>query len=288
MIENENNVLILSKLSRLLSALYCKSPFADFRRPVVSQYPALTKSYFATISTPMDVGTLLCEVLLALDKDDYSSSFNLMEMCKKLNLIASNSLVFNSGNSTLEAVSLHLHFTSKFLFEELFRIKSETSSIIHDRLHLYGTYTSVVDDNFESYLVRSRVNRLKYLAAESISPKEIKELLMILESSNSDDQRLMASVNESLRMTTSSLDKIDLMTDKIRISEEGRVTSLLPTLSDIMNEYLLEVLGNIDDNEEEVLNELHLWLLNVEEPGSSSSSTAWGRCSSSSRSTRTR
>ena len=47
----------------LVSILYCRSIFHDFRMPVEILYPTLATSYLSIIQSPMDHGTLLVKLL---------------------------------------------------------------------------------------------------------------------------------------------------------------------------------------------------------------------------------
>lgn len=55
--QDESNQV--ENMKRVLSALYTRPAFQDFRRPVSLMYPTLSKEYHSAIAEPSDLGTLL-------------------------------------------------------------------------------------------------------------------------------------------------------------------------------------------------------------------------------------
>ncbi|KAJ1380755.1 hypothetical protein B484DRAFT_411933 [Ochromonadaceae sp. CCMP2298] len=78
-------------MEQLLSILYCRSVFSDFRKPVAVAYPHLIQTYRQVIERPMDLGTLL---LGALRRE-----LNVSQLRDGLQLVHFNALTFNAGAS---------------------------------------------------------------------------------------------------------------------------------------------------------------------------------------------
>lgn len=52
-----------SVIIQLVSVLYCRAVFKEFRRPVLAAYPDLAETYLASVAKPMDLGSLLLKSL---------------------------------------------------------------------------------------------------------------------------------------------------------------------------------------------------------------------------------
>ena len=74
----------------LVTILYCRSIFHDFRIPVEILYPSLASSYLSIIKSPMDHGTLLVKLM----KNQFKS---INEFRKCLQLVHNNAMLFNQG-----------------------------------------------------------------------------------------------------------------------------------------------------------------------------------------------
>lgn len=96
---------------QLVSILYCRSVFKEFRRPVLAAYPNLAETYLGSVKEPIDLGTLLLRVI--------KRSTTIGGVRKGLQLVCSNALIFNAGYHTIEAITHHLFHTAEGLFEEL-------------------------------------------------------------------------------------------------------------------------------------------------------------------------
>lgn len=78
----------------LVTILYCRSIFHDFRIPVEILYPSLASSYLSVIKSPMDHGTLLVKLM----KNEFK---NIDEFRKCLQLVHNNAMLFNQGKYNL-------------------------------------------------------------------------------------------------------------------------------------------------------------------------------------------
>lgn len=129
-------------MEHMLSILYCRSVFRDFRKPVELMYPHLAQTYGTLVKRPMDLGTLL---LKARRKEIVT----IQEFRTTLQLVHNNALLFNEGMfivfvqsmmlnllhhwvyaivlyncvgaPLMEGISRHLEHFSEGLFEEIMR-----------------------------------------------------------------------------------------------------------------------------------------------------------------------
>jgi len=76
---------------QLVTILYCRSIFHDFRVPVEILYPSLASSYLSIIKSPMDHGTLLVKLM----NNEFKS---IDEFRRCLQLVHNNAMLFNQGN----------------------------------------------------------------------------------------------------------------------------------------------------------------------------------------------
>jgi hypothetical protein len=80
-------------MEQLLTVLYCRDVFHDFRKPVEVMYPHLTATYHSVIKRPMDLGTLLL-------KAKKQEILTVHELRTNLQLVHNNALHFNEGTET--------------------------------------------------------------------------------------------------------------------------------------------------------------------------------------------
>ena len=80
----------LIAMEQLLSILYCRDVFHDFRKPVEVMYPHLAATYHSAIRRPMELGTLLLKVRK-------HEVLTIHELRTSLQLVHNNALHFNEG-----------------------------------------------------------------------------------------------------------------------------------------------------------------------------------------------
>lgn len=80
-------------MEHMLSILYCRSVFRDFRKPVELMYPHLAQTYGTLVKRPMDLGTLLL-------KAKRREIVTIQEFRTTLQLVHNNALLFNEGMFT--------------------------------------------------------------------------------------------------------------------------------------------------------------------------------------------
>lgn len=80
----------IEAMVHLVSILYCRSIFHDFRKPVQILYPSIASTYLSVIKSPMDHGTLLVKIM-------NNEIHSIEEFRTYLQLIHSNAMLFNEG-----------------------------------------------------------------------------------------------------------------------------------------------------------------------------------------------
>jgi hypothetical protein len=80
-------------METIMSILYCRNIFQDFRKPVERMYPHLAGTYQSLVKRPMDLGTLL----LKTRKREVRT---IQEFRTCLQLVHNNALKFNEGMIT--------------------------------------------------------------------------------------------------------------------------------------------------------------------------------------------
>lgn len=104
----------LIAMEKLMTILYCRDVFHDFRKPVEVMYPHLAATYHSIIKRPMDLGTLLLKV-------KKHEVLTIHELRTSLQLVHNNALYFNEGLVIRLFVSNCVLFMS-LLFVSLFII----------------------------------------------------------------------------------------------------------------------------------------------------------------------
>ncbi len=151
-----------TQIIHLLSILYRHHIFAEFRSPVLVQYPALFDSYAVKISDPMDLGTLLCHAL--------QHRLTVSELRDGLQLVVSNALSFNKDYSPyIIAVTKHLDLMAMGLFEEMF---SELYQAI---------YNSASKEKVKQTILSKRLKRYELIEKTSLNENELGILLTVIE-----------------------------------------------------------------------------------------------------------
>ena len=79
-----------ASMERVMTQLYCRHVFHDFRKPVEVMYPHLTETYHSLVKRPMDLGTLLLKTLK-------KEIMTIEEFRTNLQLVHNNALLFNEG-----------------------------------------------------------------------------------------------------------------------------------------------------------------------------------------------
>lgn len=77
-------------MERVMTLLYCRHVFHDFRKPVEVMYPHLTQAYHTVVKRPMDLGTLLI-------KSIKKEILTVQEFRTNLQLVHNNAILFNEG-----------------------------------------------------------------------------------------------------------------------------------------------------------------------------------------------
>lgn len=77
-------------MEQVLTILYCRDVFHDFRKPVEVMYPQLAATYQSIVKRPMDLGTLLL-------KTKKREILTVHELRISLQLVHNNALAFNEG-----------------------------------------------------------------------------------------------------------------------------------------------------------------------------------------------
>eukprot|EP01040_Poterioochromonas_malhamensis_P003453 gene3453-3681_t len=151
-----------TQIIHLLSILYRHHIFAEFRSPVLVQYPALFDSYAVKISDPMDLGTLLVHAL--------QHRLTVSELRDGLQLVVSNALSFNKDYSPyIIAVTKHLDLMAMGLFEEMF---SELYQSI---------YNSASKEKVKQTILSKRLKRYELIEKTSLNENELGILLTVIE-----------------------------------------------------------------------------------------------------------
>jgi hypothetical protein len=79
-------------MEQLMTILYCREVFRDFRKPVEVMYPHLAATYHSVIKRPMDLGTLLLKTMKR-------EVLTVHELRTNLQLVHNNAMYFNEGRS---------------------------------------------------------------------------------------------------------------------------------------------------------------------------------------------
>jgi hypothetical protein len=79
-----------ASMEKVMTILYCRHAFQDFRKPVEVSYPHLAQTYHSLVKRPMDLGTLLL-------KTKKKEVLTIQEFRVNLQLVHSNALLFNEG-----------------------------------------------------------------------------------------------------------------------------------------------------------------------------------------------
>ena len=104
-VSKSNSGIPYDAMIHLVSILYCRSIFHDFRMPVEILYPTLAASYLTIIQSPMDHGTLLVKLL----KNEIKS---IDDFRRCLQLVHNNALQFNEGMINIVDSNLHIYILS--------------------------------------------------------------------------------------------------------------------------------------------------------------------------------
>lgn len=151
-----------SAMLQLTSILYCRATFKEFRRPVLAAYPNLAENYLNQVKEPMDLGTLLLQVLQRSITPD--------ALRQGLHAVCDNALRFNAGYPTIEAITHHLEHTAQALYEEL----------------LCAPYTSQGPYEEDFYKDR-RLTRCQKIRSMPLNLSELNDLLTILRDFPAED-----------------------------------------------------------------------------------------------------
>lgn len=98
-------------MEQVVTILYCRDVFHDFRKPVEVMYPHLATTYHSVIKRPMDLGTLLLKTMKR-------EVLTVHELRTNLQLVHNNAMYFNEGTSPLTSfinrttLLLYFHFLS--------------------------------------------------------------------------------------------------------------------------------------------------------------------------------
>lgn len=99
-------------MEQLVTIIYCRDVFRDFRKPVEVMYPHLAATYHTVISKPMDLGTLL---LKTMKREIHTIN----ELRTGLQLVHKNALYFNEGKLPRRMIGiLHKSDAWSFLLSE--------------------------------------------------------------------------------------------------------------------------------------------------------------------------
>eukprot|EP01035_Chromulina_nebulosa_P027624 gene27624-36357_t len=205
----------LNPAIQIVECLYKRSVFQGFRRPVTSMYPSLSNSYKAAIKTPMDLGSLLLffkvfqmnsptKVLNKLteffpDNSEFitfASSFPMTNTIffqwfkEKLQLISSNSLKFNMGSPSMEAISQHLNKCAGALFENTY----------------YYPYNSINAETCVAMQSSNLQSLIKRFFLIQYMPLMLSELELLVENLKKFDS---ATFDETIRMAAIEMRKIN-------------------------------------------------------------------------------
>lgn len=170
-----------AQFTELLTILYSRHVFLEFRTPVLKKYPELKTDYHQKIKEPMDLGTLLYQSLLLQSeggeqgiKEGGEGILTLPILRKGLKLIISNALIFNSDFPLIQAIANHLLRMSKGLFEEFFKLpfqlkKTEAEEEEEDE-----------DKDKEEAILLERSRRYQLIGNSSLNRREYQKFLEIL------------------------------------------------------------------------------------------------------------
>lgn len=157
-------------MERVMTLLYCRHVFHDFRKPVEVMYPHLTGAYHSLVKRPMDLGTLLLKTLK-------KEILTIEEFRTNLQLVHNNALLFNEGLTFHSFLSLHL-----FIFSELlFSIGAPLMEAISNHLRLFsqGLFEEVLQfpyytpktlkpANFQSIRLEKRRKRFSLIRDQAL------------------------------------------------------------------------------------------------------------------------
>jgi hypothetical protein len=142
-------------LIRIVSLMYSSSSASEFRKPVEVSYPSIAKSYRKVVKYPMDLGTLLIHCMKGEASVD--------KIRRGIQLVFSNSVLFNDGVPMMEAVSRHLETFACGLFEEAIGLP-------------FKDQVQRTAEEFYEERVSKRRQRLKMFCHEHLLESELKAL----------------------------------------------------------------------------------------------------------------
>lgn len=180
---------------QILSILYCRNVFQDFRRPVLATYPSLAAEYLAKISSPMDLGSLLLKAL--------NHELSVADLRHGLQLICHNSLLFNKGTPYLEAMTKHLESTAEGLFEELLSLPY-----------------FLPDEGKHPYFAPDESNRASYTLKNSSVRKNYLVDLITTEEEKKKKAAISSAKKRSNKPKTETADDMDSSNDIVVPSEQ--------------------------------------------------------------------
>eukprot|EP00600_Ochromonadales_sp_CCMP1393_P008836 CAMPEP_0174956168 /NCGR_PEP_ID=MMETSP0004_2-20121128/1379_1 /TAXON_ID=420556 /ORGANISM="Ochromonas sp., Strain CCMP1393" /LENGTH=671 /DNA_ID=CAMNT_0016204161 /DNA_START=108 /DNA_END=2119 /DNA_ORIENTATION=- len=168
-------------IEELLSIVYCRSVFADFRKPVAVMYPHLSETYDSLVKTPMDLGTLLLR--------SYRHELSVDGLRNGLQLVHGNCLLFNEGAAMMESISMHLEMFCAGLFEEMIQepyhlpgklaVKTSKGKAAASAAANQAAATVTAADFVRGRLQRRR-HRFAFVAKEPLNLSEMQRLQELL------------------------------------------------------------------------------------------------------------
>ena len=149
-----------SAMIRIVSILYCHDICSEFRSPVEELYPDLKDEYLSIIKYPMDLGSILINCI--------NQKMTVEALCRALQLVFVNALVFNKGTPVMESLATHLYMFAGELYEEAIG------------RHYYLT-DNANDDDIDLKRLNERHNRILFVQNIPLVNTEIKYFIDSLE-----------------------------------------------------------------------------------------------------------
>lgn len=146
---------------RIVSILYCHEICSEFRSPVEILYPDLKDEYLSMVKYPMDLGSILMNCL--------NHKMTTEVLCRALQLVFVNALVFNKGTPVMESLATHLFIYAGELYEEAIG------------KHYFLMNDSDNDENIDSKRLNERHNRMLFAQHVPLANNEIKYFIESLE-----------------------------------------------------------------------------------------------------------
>lgn len=146
-------------LTRVLSALYCRSICREFRKPVEVLYPLLIGAYLQVVKEPIDLGTLLLMCL--------NGQGTVEVVREKLQLVFQNAIQYNQESLEMVSASKHIDAFAEGLFEE----------IVNQR---YRLYHPLVGGHFEREKLEKRMCRYDFVHSQNLKDSEIRALIEVI------------------------------------------------------------------------------------------------------------